>query len=195
MKSNILIFFAALFSFFVFDKTLALFFHTHKNFAPFFHFLTQFGYALYPLSATLLLFFLFVLLKKTFYQKAMLYLFSSIVLSGIIVDILKVIFGRFRPALFFKEHLFGFSLFHFGSLYNSFPSGHSATAFSLGIGLALLFPKYRYFFILFAILIAFSRVVLTAHYLSDVIIGSFIGALTSVYLYPKFIKEENAKVS
>ncbi len=193
--SSVAFFLLIVTAYFFIDKPLALFFHNKQYFYSFFHIITKFGEAHYSLGTLFLLFLFFWFKKKSYFQNRTLYLFSAIALSGIIVDILKVIFGRFRPALFFKEELYGFSPMHFGSLYNSFPSGHSATAFSLGVGLALLFPKYRYFFILFAVLVAFSRVILGFHYLSDIVVGSFIGALTAIYLYPKFIKEENAKVS
>lgn len=58
----------------------------------------------------------------------------------------------------------------------SFPSGHSMNAFGIFTVLALQFPATAPFCLLFAGSIAASRVVLGMHYVSDVLVGSAIGA-------------------
>ena len=75
-----------------------------------------------------------------------------------------------------------------GTLYNSFPSGHTTTGFAIGVALALLFPKYRFYFLLFAFFIGFTRVATSVHYVSDTLMGALIGTFTAVLCFQKFKK-------
>ncbi len=59
----------------------------------------------------------------------------------------------------------------------SFPSGHSITAFAVTISLSLSYPLLFPILILCALSIAASRVLLGLHFLTDVIVGSGLGAL------------------
>jgi undecaprenyl-diphosphatase len=102
-------------------------------------------------------------------------LFAAVAGAGIVNDALKVIMGRARPRLWIGDHVTGFHFFRFGSDYASFPSGHTATSVAAAIVLGLLFPRARLWFAAFAGLIAVSRLVLDAHYLSDVVAGAIVG--------------------
>jgi len=70
---------------------------------------------------------------------------------------------------------------------NSFPSGHSEGAFSFFCFLSLLLPaKYRFFGLLFfmlALMVAYSRIYLAAHFFEDIYTGSLIGAFTTTLLF------------
>ncbi len=133
----------------------------------------------------------FIFFRKTRQKNARksLFIFSTVAVSGILVDIIKVIAGRFRPVLYFNRGLFGFDFFRIDSDYLSFPSGHSATAMSFMVALGRLFPEFRYFFYVAGIVIASSRAVITAHYLSDVLVGGLIGVMTAILLYNRFFRE------
>ena len=122
--------------------------------------------------------------------KASLFILSTTIVSGIAVNIIKVLFGRARPALYIEDHIYGFSWFNMDVVYRSFPSGHSTTAMAIAMGFALLLPKYRIWFISLGVAIALSRVVLTEHYLSDVIVGGFLGLSCSLVLYHIFYRSE-----
>lgn len=57
----------------------------------------------------------------------------------------------------------------------SFPSAHTATAFGLAMMLATLYPRGRWLFFLLAILVGLQRIVVSAHFPSDVLAGASIG--------------------
>lgn len=113
-------------------------------------------------------------------------LISVFLLSGLVVQILKRSFflDAMRPTEFFKN---------IADLYlvpgvkqhccKSFPSGHTATAFSsmvcFVIALRPNIAKVLCFVI--ACLIAFSRVYLSQHFLIDIFVGSLIGTLVAIY--------------
>lgn len=68
---------------------------------------------------------------------------------------------------------------------HSFPSGHTSGAFALFIVLALYCksPYLKFFFLLVAILVAYSRLYLSQHFLVDVTAGSFIGFVSAMLAY------------
>lgn len=65
------------------------------------------------------------------------------------------------------------------STFQSYPSGHTAMAFVLAIGLTLALPKSRGFFFLFAVLAAGQRIGFAAHFLSDVVAGAAFALFSS----------------
>jgi membrane-associated phospholipid phosphatase len=183
---TIFIFFSAIFSYLFLDKELAYFFyHKPEVLGEIFKKITFFGRSeLYLIPSALI--FIYYYKSKNLYKKIANYIFVSVALSGIIINIIKIIVARYRPVKLFEDELFGFSWFKIGHDFNSFPSGHSATALGFFTALALLYPKYRYLFISIGVVIASSRVVLDQHYLSDVLVGGFIGYLVSYILYKKY---------
>jgi len=71
---------------------------------------------------------------------------------------------------------------------NSFPSGHSATIFSIAVLVALMIQKraYHVALLLMAVLVGASRIYLAQHFLIDVASGAAMG-FVSVFLADKFI--------
>lgn len=70
--------------------------------------------------------------------------------------------------------------------YNSFPSGHTLTAFSLAAFIVLMWPRRRYVIPLlsYAWFIAFTRVYLGQHFLQDVVFGAALGlAVTAAVVF------------
>ncbi|MGD2119982.1 MAG: phosphatase PAP2 family protein [Chromatiales bacterium] len=116
----------------------------------------------------------------------------SALTSGFLVNVFKLIFARFRPVELFQNDNYGFSWFDTGYRMASFPSGHSATALGVAFALALVFPRYRLVILALGILVLSSRIVLTAHFLSDTIVGAYVGVLTSLWLYRRFYGEITA---
>jgi len=106
-------------------------------------------------------------------------IFAAVATAGLVNDALKLIFARARPRLWLHGDISGFFFDRMGSDYQSFPSGHTATSVAAAMVLAQLFPRWRAAFAAFALLIAVSRVVLGAHYLSDVVAGAAVGAVSA----------------
>jgi lipid A 4'-phosphatase len=105
------------------------------------------------------------------------FLFAAVAASGLTVDLLKVIFGRARPKLFLAAGTYDFTWLGLGASYWSFPSGHAATAAALMTALWCLWPRHLLFYVALAALVAVSRVVIGAHFLSDVVMGAFVAVL------------------
>jgi undecaprenyl-diphosphatase len=64
--------------------------------------------------------------------------------------------------------------------YASLPSGHATTAFAALVAFGTLWPRSRTLWLVYALLIAVSRVVVTAHYPSDVLAGALVGIAGAV---------------
>lgn len=114
------------------------------------------------------------------------YLLIAVIISGLTCDVLKIICGRARPQLFFSNQQYGFYFWQFHSRFHSFPSGHSTTIAALGTACSLMWPRTRWFFLLIITVVAISRVIVGAHYLSDVMIGVYLGFLVTYWLYERF---------
>jgi lipid A 4'-phosphatase len=112
------------------------------------------------------------------------FLFVAVGASGLLVDLLKVLVGRTRPKLLFATGTYDFAWFGLRADDWSFPSGHAATAAAVAVALWCLWPRPLLLYVLAAALVALSRVVTGAHYLSDVIAGAAIGmAITRLLAY------------
>ena len=107
------------------------------------------------------------------------FLLASIAASGIAVDLLKVVFGRTRPKLLFADGAYDFGWLGLAADYWSFPSGHTAAVAALATALWCLWPRHVLFYVALASVVAASRVVTGAHYLSDVVIGGFVAILVT----------------
>jgi membrane-associated phospholipid phosphatase len=116
------------------------------------------------------------------------FLFAAVAASGLAVDLLKVIFGRARPKLLFAAGTYDFSWLGLGADHWSFPSGHAATAAALMTALWCLWPRHLLFYIALAAAVAASRVVIGAHYPSDVVMGAFVAVLITRILASIFAR-------
>jgi membrane-associated phospholipid phosphatase len=121
-----------------------------------------------------------------------LFCFASLAISGIVTMFIKMIFGRFRPRMYFSEGLYGLNLLRPSEDMNSFPSGHAATALSFSLALSLLFPTYRFPLVCIGLLVAVSRTITTAHFLSDTVAGAWIGIVTVVLLHREISRRGKA---
>jgi len=132
-------------------------------------------------SAMIFLFFRFIR-KRAIWSNRGLFVFLSISLSGVLILVTKFIFGRYRPKMFFKEQLYGFEFFQLKGKITSFPSGHASTIVALMLSLYFISPKYRVIYFIIAFVIVISRVLVCHHYLTDVVVGSYVAVITTLCL-------------
>jgi len=146
----------------------------------FFKYITEFG--TFILIAPIIIFETFIR-----YRFAVIAAFSSL-LAIVITQILKrlVWYDSPRPKVVF-QHLYDLHFVenvHLNSSH-SFPSGHTAGAFALFVVLALINkrPVYQLFFLIIALLVGYSRVYLSQHFLIDVVVGSVVGTFSAFTCY------------
>ena len=103
---------------------------------------------------------------------------GATLLAGITATLLKVAVQRPRPfyiSMVEVDPNGGIGEAVFNNALQSFPSGHTATAFALAGALTLLYPRGARMFFCFAILVGIQRVVTQNHFPSDVFAGAIIG--------------------
>ena len=145
--------------------------------------ISKLGIATFYLIFSAMIFLLFRFIRKReIWSNRGLFVFLSISLSGVLVLITKFIFGRYRPKMFFKEQLYGFEFFQLKGKITSFPSGHASTIVALMLSLYFISPKYRVIYFIIAFVIVISRVLVCHHYLTDVVVGSYVAVITTLCL-------------
>lgn len=154
----------------------------------FFKFLTLFGDGWFIILIVLI--WLFINIRKS------LILFTSYAIAGGLVSILKnYIFDIARPHFVFDyfhkdivvKYVDGVELLAL----NSFPSGHATAALALVTFLAhQIQNKYQKLILaIIGLLIVFSRVYLSQHWLNDIVAGSLLGWILTeivIFLFYKF---------
>lgn len=133
------------------------------------------------------LFYFWFLAKNKLWSKRLIFILVSLSISGLLNLLIKWLAGRYRPNML-EKGFFGFNYFGVGYDLNSFPSGHTVTAFSLAAAVSILFPRTGIVAFIIAISIGMTRIILTSHYLSDVIAGAGIGILCALavkYLFDR----------
>ncbi len=108
--------------------------------------------------------------SNTYHKKSACLAFNSWIKAASYTWILKVLTGRARPGEE-KRGFFGPTL-----RYNSFPSGHTSTAFAIATVLGKRYKAEKIAYIL-ATFVGVSRIILRKHYPSDVLAGAIIGYL------------------
>ncbi|GAB3784921.1 hypothetical protein GCM10028818_45670 [Spirosoma horti] len=115
--------------------------------------------------------------------------FASFALSSLTSEFLKkIVFdGSPRPLKYFEHSTFQYHVIEGLDIhsYNSFPSGHTTTAFAMFGLLAFLDQKKSrgWIWLFLGILAGYSRVYLFQHFVEDVFAGSLVGTLSSVIIY------------
>jgi membrane-associated phospholipid phosphatase len=97
-------------------------------------------------------------------------------------EVIKWIVGRGRPFVGGEANAFNFVHFAGTEAYASFPSAHAITAFALAFAVSAVWPRARVAMMVYAVLIALSRLVLLAHHPSDVVAGALIGVIGAMFV-------------
>jgi len=117
---------------------------------------------------------------------------GAVIVSNMLVYIGKHLLfpNAYRPGKYFEQfesyqlHIVNGVKMHG---FHSFPSGHTCTAFTVFVMLALLVRNNSLKFLCFAValLTGFSRVYLSQHFLIDIVVGSAIGcgSIVMAWLY------------
>lgn len=107
----------------------------------------------------------------------------SYALSGIFVQIIKYFYHSARPGkllegLDYHNFVEGVTL----HTLNSFPSGHTTSAFALAavLGFAAKNKNYSILYLLIAAMVGYSRIYLGQHFMVDLLAGSVVGMLSAI---------------
>jgi undecaprenyl-diphosphatase len=157
------------------------------------HFMWLFSYKFTWIPLYLCFFILFIYKYRNNRKECILILVSLflviLICDQVASGILKPVFARYRPTHHpdFKDQVH--ILFDYrGGLYG-FASSHASNAFGFVMFTALLF-KNKWFSILFfthALITAYSRIYLGVHFISDVVVGAFIGILAAILVYKLYL--------
>jgi undecaprenyl-diphosphatase len=101
----------------------------------------------------------------------------ALALAGVTARAIKIASGRARPSVKTEAQWNGPQ---FSSKYHAFPSGHTASSTAFFVALFLTRRKSGAPLLLIPILIALSRMIVGAHYLSDVILAAILGVICAL---------------
>ena len=168
----------AILCFFYFDVTISQSFENIRNYL-----LTDLFMGITYVSSGVIIFFILtsLFLWKEHKRKYILPLWFTLALSVIVSFFLKIAIQRPRPYQMgvVSSLLEGAS----HTIWNfSFPSFQAMLAFCAIPILSKEFPKLKNIWVIFAVLIAISRVYLGVHFMSDVLVGGLIGYLLGVFV-------------
>lgn len=111
----------------------------------------------------------------------------SALFGGLLAEVLKLVIGRERPTRLvdgqFVEQMYTFKR-PLGAIFDSsnlgMPSSHAATVFAGAVALALFMPTIRPLILLLAGMSALTRIIASAHTLSDIVVGAGIGCAMAI---------------
>ena len=155
-----------------------------------FDLITRLGISTPYLVAALAGFIYFQFIKKNeILANAAAFLFAAVALSGLANDLIKVLVGRSRPGLLLAKGVYGFKPFTDQYYYASFPSGHANTIAALCYGLNVVTGRFRYVWLSIALAVMASRVIVGAHFPSDVMFGAYLGVVVTELIAVGFEKK------
>lgn len=154
--------------------------------------LTDFGKAAYVLEALAATLFVILIVAPALPRSRRLllitfgtriqFLFFAVLIPIFAGEVLKITVGRGRPLVGGEPNAFYFSHFAWTESYASFPSGHAITSFALAFAVSAVWPATRTTMIIYAFVIAVTRLVLLAHHPSDVVAGALLGVIGAMFV-------------
>jgi 4-amino-4-deoxy-L-arabinose transferase-like glycosyltransferase/membrane-associated phospholipid phosphatase len=107
---------------------------------------------------------------------------AALAAAGLGADLLKSLAGRVRPIDAEFQTVFHGPVRNLADTRTqSFPSGHTATAFALSCVLASMYPKIRPLLWFLAMGVAVNRILTVRHFPTDVIAGAWFGYFAAVW--------------
>ena len=179
------------------DDRVRDFFQSNKS-----HFSEQVSYfaekggsqAPISLAATYLL---GTILKNQKLKKASTLAFSSLLISGVLVQGLKQVFSRTRPYAAKNQWEFQGPGKLRGKDNVSFPSGHTAAAFSIAASISTIYDSKLVKILAYsaATLTGLSRIHDNKHWMSDVFMGAIIGTVSGIFITKRhMLNKPNSRV-
>jgi membrane-associated phospholipid phosphatase len=109
--------------------------------------------------------------------------------SYIVKSALKYIFGRTTTREWLhKPELYGFHWFQGVGSYAGFPSGHMAVFTAFSASLWRFYPRYRVIYVMMLLSLAVALIATNYHFLSDVIVGAYLGVIIELCIYKTLIR-------
>jgi len=118
------------------------------------------------------------------------FVFATVAVTGILASLIKNTIGRARPRHMETYGPYEFDFAAFTSGFASFPSGHSTTFGAFCACLCLLVPRLTPLWIAFGVIGGLSRMMVGAHYASDVIAGLLFGSVLTI-LFARWLSRRN----
>ncbi len=137
--------------------------------------LSTFGdYPTYNLPFAIVLWITGAAMRRPSWRRLAVVALLGATLAGLFDDALRLSLGRARPDANLADGFYGpIHALHGG--YQSFPSGHAASTFGMGIALLVVDLPLGVITTCFACAVAWARMELNRHYPTDVLVGSIIG--------------------
>ena len=120
-------------------------------------------------------------------SKASFAFIACLAAGSAVLHVVKRVLARRRPRDDMEMGLYGFIPFSFDAQYNSFPSGHALTIMTVAIIATCVAPHFAILWFVLAMWLGLTRFLLTAHFLSDVLVGQGIALLASREVLLNFI--------
>ena len=106
----------------------------------------------------------------------------SLLSSGIVLLLAKFVIGRFRPRYLLRDDTYGFLPFNMDFAALSYPSGHTQVIFCVATVATVLWPVLRVPAFGAAVILGLSRVMVSAHYPADVVMGAYVGIVVTLFV-------------
>lgn len=177
------------FSYYYIDQSLAILFHhaSHTDFL--YNFSQAITYLGAPKVSFAFIIISFIIAMSILFKQPQNKLANNLLFMGLAMTaaiffatVFKYFLGRYRPELLFQQGLYGFHYSTHQFLMNSTPSGHATRIFVFVTALCLIWRKGSPLFIALGVLVCLSRLVLEFHYLGDVVFGSLLGSLVTLWI-------------
>lgn len=101
---------------------------------------------------------------------------------GVAEFLLKPLFNRDRPEAYLLHQVYEFRWFSRVPAVGSFPSGHAAQIASIASVLWILYPRWRFAYVLAVLVVAVALILAERHFLSDIIAGTAVGIVAGTLM-------------